>query len=240
MPPAEPTAAAGSDLFVQTVRRGTLTPTPGAAGRSTLSREGDGGQTVYFSDRPARGVGLIPTAALLEQIGFTPADPRTPPSWRRRRKEKTSSASSGPARVTTRRPARSPTTSRSSPTTLEEEMADGVLRLLSFDGELQQDAPKELINLPLRNEAEVAGSPLFGAGADADLAGAYHLADPIENVGGLLRDIHAAAIAAMNAVLVVVNGDRAFVVEEAGDVGPFRGTRAANEAALEGTGLSVR
>jgi hypothetical protein len=65
----------GSDLFVQTFRAGTLTPLPGAAGRFTLSLQGDNGQTVYFSDRPARRVGLIPTAVLLEQLGFTPADP---------------------------------------------------------------------------------------------------------------------------------------------------------------------
>jgi hypothetical protein len=67
--------ATGSDLFVQTFRAGTLTPMPGAAGHFTLSLEGDVGQTVYFSDRPARRVGLIPTAVLLEQLGFTPADP---------------------------------------------------------------------------------------------------------------------------------------------------------------------
>lgn len=67
--------ATGSDLFVQTFRAGTLTPMPGAAGRFTLSLTGDNGQTVYFSDRPARRVGLIPTAVLLEQLGFTPADP---------------------------------------------------------------------------------------------------------------------------------------------------------------------
>src|SRR5438552_3900027 len=52
--------ASGSDLFVQTFRAGTLTPKPGEAGTFTLSLEGDTGQTVYFSDRPARRVGLIP------------------------------------------------------------------------------------------------------------------------------------------------------------------------------------
>jgi hypothetical protein len=67
--------ASGSDLFVQTFRAGTLTPKPGEAGAFTLSLEGDTGQTIYFSDRPARRVGLIPTEVLLEQLGFTPADP---------------------------------------------------------------------------------------------------------------------------------------------------------------------
>jgi hypothetical protein len=65
----------GSDLFVQTFSAGTLTPLPAESGVSTLSLEGSLGHAVYFSDRPARRVGLIPTAVLLEQLGFTPADP---------------------------------------------------------------------------------------------------------------------------------------------------------------------
>ena len=75
---ATPTAGeemAGSDLFVQTFRSGTLVPSPAEAGVYTLTLEGSVGHTVYFSDRPARRVGLIPTAVLLEQLGFTPADP---------------------------------------------------------------------------------------------------------------------------------------------------------------------
>jgi hypothetical protein len=67
--------AAGSDLFVQAFRAGTLTPDPDESGVYTLSLEGSLSDTVYFSDRPARRVGLIPTAVLLEQLGFTPADP---------------------------------------------------------------------------------------------------------------------------------------------------------------------
>jgi hypothetical protein len=78
-PQATPTddedEATGSDLFVQTFRAGTLTPDPDASGTYTLSLEGSLGQTVYFSDRPARRVGVIPTPVLLEQLGFTPADP---------------------------------------------------------------------------------------------------------------------------------------------------------------------
>ena len=65
----------GSDLFVQTFRAGTLAPDPDVSGVYTLSLEGSLGHAVYFSDRPARRVGLIPTAVLLEQLGFTPADP---------------------------------------------------------------------------------------------------------------------------------------------------------------------
>ncbi len=76
-PIASPAVAdeAGSDLFVQTFRAGTLVPKPGEAGVYTLALEGGTGQTVFFSDRPARRVGLVPTVVLLEQLGFTPADP---------------------------------------------------------------------------------------------------------------------------------------------------------------------
>ncbi len=74
-PTAAEAEAAGSDLFVQTFRAGTLTPDPNQSGVYTLSLEGGVGHAVYFSDRPARRVGLIPTAVLLEQLGFTPADP---------------------------------------------------------------------------------------------------------------------------------------------------------------------
>jgi hypothetical protein len=65
----------GSDLFVQAFRAGTLMPDPDASGVYTLSLEGSSAQTVYFSDRPARRVGLVPTNVLLDQLGFTPADP---------------------------------------------------------------------------------------------------------------------------------------------------------------------
>lgn len=74
-PAAAEEEAAGSDLFVQAFRAGTLTPDADESGVYTLSLEGSLGHTVYFSDRPARRVGLIPTAVLLEQLGFTPADP---------------------------------------------------------------------------------------------------------------------------------------------------------------------
>ena len=76
-PVASPEAedAEGSDLFVQTFRAGTLVPKSGEEGVYVLTLEGGTGQTVYFSDRPARRVGLVPTAVLLEQLGFTPADP---------------------------------------------------------------------------------------------------------------------------------------------------------------------
>jgi hypothetical protein len=74
-PSAAEDEAVGSDLFVQAFRAGTLTPDPDASGVYTLSLEGSMGQTVYFSDRPARRVGLVSTTILLEELGFTPADP---------------------------------------------------------------------------------------------------------------------------------------------------------------------
>jgi hypothetical protein len=74
-PTADEDEETGSDLFVQTFSAGTLTPDPDESGAYTLSLEGSLDQAVYFSDRPARRVGLIPTAVLLDQLGFTPADP---------------------------------------------------------------------------------------------------------------------------------------------------------------------
>jgi hypothetical protein len=74
-PTADQDAATGSDLFVHTFRSGTLTPNADEAGVYTLSLEGGMGQTVYFAERPARRLGLVSTAVLLEQLGFTPADP---------------------------------------------------------------------------------------------------------------------------------------------------------------------
>jgi len=74
-PSAAADEASGSDLFVQAFQSGTLSPDPDASGLFILSLEGSLGQTVYFSDRPARRVGLVPTNMLLDQLGFTPADP---------------------------------------------------------------------------------------------------------------------------------------------------------------------
>jgi hypothetical protein len=34
-----------------------------------------GPETIYFSDRPARRVGLLPTGEFLEALGFTPGNP---------------------------------------------------------------------------------------------------------------------------------------------------------------------
>jgi hypothetical protein len=89
-PGASP-AAAGEDpvfLFVQTAAsgRGEVNPeaatpvseetlTLGPSAPFLLTLEGHSGQTVYFSDRPDRVVGVAPTQAFLDGLGFSPANP---------------------------------------------------------------------------------------------------------------------------------------------------------------------
>ena len=78
-------------MFVQTFASGSLTPS-GQAGSQvevtilgtptsidapsyTLTISGHIGETIYFSDRPARIFGQTQTSSFLENIGFTPEDP---------------------------------------------------------------------------------------------------------------------------------------------------------------------
>jgi hypothetical protein len=51
------------------------TPTAGGGASYLLTLEGHSGQTIYFSDRPDRIVGAMPTGEFLEGLGFTPANP---------------------------------------------------------------------------------------------------------------------------------------------------------------------
>jgi hypothetical protein len=60
-------------LFVQPFTGGTWAP--GAEGTYTLTLTGAAAHTIYFSDRPERIVGLLPTATFLDGLGFTPANP---------------------------------------------------------------------------------------------------------------------------------------------------------------------
>ena len=60
-------------LFVQTFESGTFAPKAGEDGVYTLTLNGEAGHTVYFSDRPSRLVGTVPTQAFLDGLGF-PAD----------------------------------------------------------------------------------------------------------------------------------------------------------------------
>lgn len=70
-----------SFMFVQTFGAGSLVPLEGETAGLLLTADHLAGQTVYFSDRPERIVGMVPTTTLLgagnpdEGLGFTPADP---------------------------------------------------------------------------------------------------------------------------------------------------------------------
>ena len=72
-------------LFVQTFGAGSLTEA-GEDGVMSLVADHLLGQTLYFTDRPERTVGMVSTARFLgagrtkEGLGFTPANPPTPPS----------------------------------------------------------------------------------------------------------------------------------------------------------------
>jgi len=62
-------------LFVQMADSGTWTPKPGEDGVYLLTLAGTGEQTLYFSDRPDRIVGTLPTDEFLNALGFTPVEP---------------------------------------------------------------------------------------------------------------------------------------------------------------------
>lgn len=62
-------------LFVQLADAGTWTPKPGEDGVYLLTLSGTGEQTLYFSDRPDRIVGTMPTDQFLDALGFTPVEP---------------------------------------------------------------------------------------------------------------------------------------------------------------------
>ncbi len=62
-------------LFVQLADSGTWMPNTDVEGRYFLTLRGTGEQTLYFSDRPDRIVGAMPTDRFLDALGFTPANP---------------------------------------------------------------------------------------------------------------------------------------------------------------------
>jgi hypothetical protein len=79
-PSASPEAAddAADDtafLFVQVAESGSWAPKEGADGVFTLTLDHANGQTVYFSDRPERVMGMAPTQAFLDGLGFSPGNP---------------------------------------------------------------------------------------------------------------------------------------------------------------------
>ena len=68
-------------MFVQTFGAGSLVPLADEDGTLVLEADHLAGQTIFFSDRPERIVGMVPTADFLGTgsqnggLGFTPADP---------------------------------------------------------------------------------------------------------------------------------------------------------------------
>ena len=78
-PAPEATPGAEGDqtffLFVQTFRAGTMVAKEGEDGAYILTLTGGPAQTIYFSDRPERIVGTMPTHQFLETLGFPPDNP---------------------------------------------------------------------------------------------------------------------------------------------------------------------
>lgn len=62
-------------LFVQSFENGSLVPKPDTPGRFILTLNHGLGETIYFSDRPAKVFGSVPTPQFLEALGFTPENP---------------------------------------------------------------------------------------------------------------------------------------------------------------------
>jgi hypothetical protein len=79
-PVATPVAGTGpakpvTFMFVQGFQSGTLTPVAGSSDTFTLSLASGMGQTVYFSDRPERVVGAVPTVTFLQRFPFGKENP---------------------------------------------------------------------------------------------------------------------------------------------------------------------
>ena len=62
-------------LFVQLADSGSWRPKPDVEDIYELTLHGVGSQSLYFSDRPDRIVGTVPTDRFLESLGFTPVNP---------------------------------------------------------------------------------------------------------------------------------------------------------------------
>jgi hypothetical protein len=77
---ATPSAALGQErtsqtLFLQAFQSGSIAPKTDADGHYVLTLDHGLGQTVYFTDRPERVVGVTPTAEFLANVGFPAGDP---------------------------------------------------------------------------------------------------------------------------------------------------------------------
>lgn len=78
-PAATPVPADGQQfpkmLFLQSYQSGSIVPKADEAGTWTLTLEHGLGQTVFFTDRPDRKVGITPTEDFLKGMGFAPDNP---------------------------------------------------------------------------------------------------------------------------------------------------------------------
>lgn len=76
---ATPVAGTAGDklffMFVQTAQAGSFMPKDGEEGVYQVTLEGADAQTIYFSDRPDRIVGNLPTDQFLDGLGFSPENP---------------------------------------------------------------------------------------------------------------------------------------------------------------------
>jgi hypothetical protein len=76
---ANPVAGGGAFatefLFVQSFESGSIAPKDGADGTYTVTLQHGLGQTLYFSNRPERIVGVASTSQFLDGLGFSPDNP---------------------------------------------------------------------------------------------------------------------------------------------------------------------
>lgn len=73
--PAPAKAEGPTFLFVQLADSGSWRPKPDVEDVYELTLQDVGSQALYFSDRPDRIVGTVPTHQFLDALGFTPANP---------------------------------------------------------------------------------------------------------------------------------------------------------------------
>lgn len=73
--PAPDAARRVFTMFVQTAQAGSFVPKPDTPDVYEVSLEGVTVQTIYFTDRPERVVGTVPTGQFLDALGFTPFNP---------------------------------------------------------------------------------------------------------------------------------------------------------------------
>jgi len=74
-PIASDTEHGPTTLFLQSFQQGGVAPKDGEEGTYTVTLEQGLGQTIFFSDRPDRIVGAMPTAQFLQTLGFEPDNP---------------------------------------------------------------------------------------------------------------------------------------------------------------------